>query len=597
MNTTNWIKLLRKYGWDLLAILVLSLFFVISVGLIQGESATTDEEAHIPAGYSYVMLGDYTLNPEHPPLAKLIAGLGFIGSHFSFPVSILHGENKVTDRQWQAGNAFLYHSGNNTNEILLRSRLPILIASVIGLFVCYWLFALISSKKIALVTLVFLALSPTVIAHGHLVTTDVLVMTAATIALLCFVRYLERLTPIYAIAAGVTLAVAQLSKFSAALLFVLYPLAAMLFFYAKQPGVGLGRVVRLALRTVVPVVAVALVTVYGVYSLQVVRLSHVAQNDWIVHAVDAPSGRWSAPALLDLNAVPFMPPVVRYLIGLGGSFGRVELSQGANLLGKDYVNGPHSYFPIISILKTPTPLLVLWTLMGVSIATYVARRLGSFKKFPHALLGYVRTQPALAIGMLFASVYFTVAATGSLDIGIRHLSPLFPWVAFASALWLVRVLGRWTYRSLPLGKLLCGGIVAVFVAIAVVVYPNYLPYTTELAGGSPQAYRYYNDSNVDWGQSLKYQATYARTHPNMLPLYTTRGSHDAANYYMCGHPNCPQLRSVQHITEIPHGSYFVASETVLTIAWGRNEYNELNVFKDKTPAAKVGDSVFIYYVP
>jgi hypothetical protein len=39
------------------------------------SSATFDEMAHLPAGYSYLRWNDYRLNPEHPPLIKKWAAL------------------------------------------------------------------------------------------------------------------------------------------------------------------------------------------------------------------------------------------------------------------------------------------------------------------------------------------------------------------------------------------------------------------------------------------------------------------------------------------------------------------------------------------
>jgi hypothetical protein len=48
-------------------------YFVISHA--RSASATYDETTHLPAGYSYWVLHDYRMNPEHPPLIKLLAAL------------------------------------------------------------------------------------------------------------------------------------------------------------------------------------------------------------------------------------------------------------------------------------------------------------------------------------------------------------------------------------------------------------------------------------------------------------------------------------------------------------------------------------------
>ena len=49
------------------------LFVVCGVVSLRFDSATFDETAHLGAGVAYLETGDFRLNPEHPPLAKLIA--------------------------------------------------------------------------------------------------------------------------------------------------------------------------------------------------------------------------------------------------------------------------------------------------------------------------------------------------------------------------------------------------------------------------------------------------------------------------------------------------------------------------------------------
>src|SRR5579862_764560 len=62
--------------WFLAASFTLLLVFALSMYLsVRTESQTFDEPAHLYAGYSYWLRGDFGVNPEHPPLVKLIASL------------------------------------------------------------------------------------------------------------------------------------------------------------------------------------------------------------------------------------------------------------------------------------------------------------------------------------------------------------------------------------------------------------------------------------------------------------------------------------------------------------------------------------------
>ena len=66
-----------------------------------------DELAHIPAGYGYVRHLDFRLNPEHPPLVKVLAGLPLIFLGPNFPTDHKAWEKDVNG-QWDMGTEFLY---------------------------------------------------------------------------------------------------------------------------------------------------------------------------------------------------------------------------------------------------------------------------------------------------------------------------------------------------------------------------------------------------------------------------------------------------------------------------------------------------------
>src|SRR5206468_84570 len=59
---------------NLVGVLVPGALAVVEVDVVRSLSITFDEQSHIGAGFSYVTHGDVVLNPEHPPLVKLIAG-------------------------------------------------------------------------------------------------------------------------------------------------------------------------------------------------------------------------------------------------------------------------------------------------------------------------------------------------------------------------------------------------------------------------------------------------------------------------------------------------------------------------------------------
>src|SRR5436309_2024114 len=63
----------------ILAAAALVAFVALALGDLLTASPTSDETAHLVAGYSYLVTHDYRLNPEHPPLAKMFAALPLLG--------------------------------------------------------------------------------------------------------------------------------------------------------------------------------------------------------------------------------------------------------------------------------------------------------------------------------------------------------------------------------------------------------------------------------------------------------------------------------------------------------------------------------------
>src|SRR5271154_4573923 len=64
----------RRNAFVWLALLLVALAILRSAIATRLDGFTIDEAYHIAAGVSYVRLGDFRINPEHPPLVKLWVG-------------------------------------------------------------------------------------------------------------------------------------------------------------------------------------------------------------------------------------------------------------------------------------------------------------------------------------------------------------------------------------------------------------------------------------------------------------------------------------------------------------------------------------------
>lgn len=162
-----------------------------------------------------------------------------------------------------------------------------------------------------------------------------------------------------------------------------------------------------------------------------------------------------------------------------------------------YLTGGYSdagwwyYFPVAAAIKTPLATLLL---LAAGTAALVVRRVRS-------------RDPILLAGLIvFVVVYGGFMMRGAVNIGHRHLLPLYPvFFVLASA-----AVG---WAASRLGRVLVGGALVWLLAENLWFCPQYLPYFNELIGGPANGYRYLADSNVDWGQDLGRLADYARRHP------------------------------------------------------------------------------------
>src|SRR3989344_5731594 len=188
-------KIYNVIPW-LLFLVILGGSAFLSVGASLQESAIMDELAHIPAGYGYVRYLDYRLNPEHPPLVKALAALPLIFQNsfgsaqdkLNFPTNKDSWQSDVNG-QWSAGSQFLYESGNDADKIIQWSRLgPIILTLLLIIFIYLWAKELIGRWWALLPTFLF-ALSPTVLAHGHYVTTDLGAAFGIFIATYYFIKF------------------------------------------------------------------------------------------------------------------------------------------------------------------------------------------------------------------------------------------------------------------------------------------------------------------------------------------------------------------------------------------------------------------------
>ncbi len=468
-------------AWWAVAALLLAAMAAAMVTSALGENQTWDEGVHLVSGYTDLVLGDHRLNREHPPLAKYLAALPLLPLDLRLPLE---------HESWRKGDAvmfgavFLYRNRLPPDTMFLLARLPMIgLALLLGLVLALWTRRRFGPVA-ALAALFLYTTDPNFIAHGHYVASDAAAAFTVFLAVIAWLRWLERPGRSNAVLAGLALGLALAAKFSTLFLLGLLPLLSLLY-WRRTPG-------RFTLRgffgghiAALAVAVALLAAAYGPATWRTVALGKAAPLAAYTKQQNAISRtlRWAGET--------FHLPAHPYLVGLNIVAAHNERGHPAYLLGEVSRRGRWPYFPVVFAVKTPTALLAalaagLWLRL---------RRLRALGREPAPFVWTVLLAPPLA--------YFALAMAGNLNLGVRHILPIYPFLYVAAGIALARLLRS---RAWVLAALL----IAVQTAETARIHPHHVAFFNTPSGGPAAAPRYLADSNVDWGQAVKHLAAWKR---------------------------------------------------------------------------------------
>ncbi|HWP24324.1 MAG TPA: hypothetical protein VNM15_09140, partial [Candidatus Binatia bacterium] len=161
-----------------MALLLFALIFGgFSIASFQQKSPTVDEPVHLLSGYAALQWGDFRANPEHPPLAKMLAAVPLLfldikDPRRSAPEWDLIPERGPTELRTVSVAAQMLFVDNDADALFFYPKLVMIgLASLLGLFIYKW------SKELfglgaAMASLSIYAFDPNVLAHSRLVHTD-----------------------------------------------------------------------------------------------------------------------------------------------------------------------------------------------------------------------------------------------------------------------------------------------------------------------------------------------------------------------------------------------------------------------------------------
>jgi len=482
----------------LCAALLLALHGWLAYSATAHKSATFDEPMHLVGGYAYSVASDFRLHPENGVLPQRRAGQALRDLAPVLPMEGYAAAWRSSDiAALSAG--FLYEVGNDHREMLATARRAALLWSLtLGLVVFAWAYTLWGATP-ALFSLALYSISPTMLAHGPLVTSDVTSALGIVLACWAWWTHLERPSVATLMLSAFAAAVAAIAKFSAAVLPPLFVVLAVWKLWAEPTWTVQWR---------------------GKRELR----GFVARSTWIamaalVHALVAGFVIWAAFDFRFAAAGPDMPEMAQfyrlwsdilpaegalrsvlntmrdrkllpeaYIYGFSFVL-RFAESRAAFLNGEFGISGWWWFFPYAFVVKsTLAELVVTATTLTLAIIAWRKRAL------PLREWLTTRARPVLPLVAL-ALVYIGLSVTSNLNIGHRHLLPLYPALFIASGAVLAAGAAPWR-RWLAVAVLLLASVESF------AVRPHYLAFFNASVGGPSQGWRHLVDSSLDWGQDL-----------------------------------------------------------------------------------------------
>lgn len=460
------------------------------------HSPTIDEVAHMAAGVSHWELGRFDLYRVNPPLVRLLATLpvataGYVADWTSYNAA--PGERA----EFYLGERFVNLNRSRSFELFMWARWACIPLSVVGAVVCFMWARDLFGRASGLVALGLWCFSPMVLGHAQLITPDIGGTALGLAALYGFWRWLHTPSWYAAYLAGFLLGLAELTKTTLIVFFILYPLLWVLW-RVLRPGNSSTAPLRASATQLTLCLGLALILLNGGYAFEG-TFRPLGDYQFVSHVLageTTSSGNRFAGTCL--SAIP-VPLPANYLMGVDTQKRDFERSDWSYLHGEWQVGGWWYYYLYAMAVKTPLGVMLLILLAAIWAVVNPKGRAS------------VRDELLLAVPPIV--VFILVSVHTGFNHHLRYVLPVYPFV-FVSVSRVAQSISR---RS---RVMTCAWVTAccAVVAAAGTVFPHSLSYFNELVGGPRHGSEYLVDSNIDWGQDLFYLREWQKSHPGTTPL-------------------------------------------------------------------------------
>ena len=530
--------------------LLLIAFWAIASSAWLGKSAAFDEPFHFIAAWVQTHYGDFRCNPEDPPLWKyyVAAGTGKNDLPMDWQSPLW---NRMLDSIPAASVLYsdkaLYQTpGIDADKLLRAARMRMVLLGVaLGAAIAWWAWRLRGPLAAVVATAAF-CFDPNFLAHSPIVKNDVLITLVFLLLMGAIGLVGERATLLRSATVALLVGVALTTKFSGLLAIPVLAIALVCRSVINRPWPFLKW--TLATRRPRFAASLALLTasilfgyffIWACYGFRFGPSSdpraafdfkepivNIAENEMRLRQDPVPPAvsdsqlarwveQWKPDAIVRIGKVVnthhLLPQA--WLFGFLYTYG-TSLVRRAFLCGQIRAQGWWYYFPLAMLFKTPVA-----TLTGLGLAA--AFWFGSARRWAGD-----RDRWAVCALLIAPIFYLAVAMRSNLNIGLRHVLPVYPFLFIFLGVMAAQAYRRWPKTMSCVLVLLFAGLISETVA----AYPDYIPFFNVAAGGSRGGLRLLSDSNIDWGQDLPALARWQREHPDRQ-LYLCQFALPDPRYY------------------------------------------------------------------
>jgi 4-amino-4-deoxy-L-arabinose transferase-like glycosyltransferase len=541
------------------------------------DSPSADEPIHILSGWFAVASRSAIVNIEHPPLMKVLSGLALSALPLEPPPAKVPMGNPFLTY----GPDFFYRNAVPVDTILAAARAPFLAVLAALLLLVFFAARKRYGPVPALFAVGLLAFDPNLLAHAGIVHTDAGAALMFLAAVLAWDAALSRPTPPRILFAGAVLGLALATKFSAVYLLPILLLQTLLA--VRRDGAAAASLGKALLRLCAAGVA-ALLVVVAVYAAVTSGMAREDQKSVIREKVGA---RGAAPELAEkiVRIAEVSPALAHYLGGLASVARQNAVGGGVTYLnGRISTDGFPEYFFVAFGAKSTLAFL----------AVFLALVVAALRRTP-GLSEEWRLYLTPVVALFLASI------GTSYNIGIRHLLPIYPFLALFGAALFSRA---WNRRR-ESGRARAAA--AVWLALPVLcaveaarIHPHELSYFNPLVGGPERGRSILSDSNVDWGLDLRRLAAELKRRGITDSTVAYFGSDNVS--YRLGVPDFSAVPEVRGQTVaisaflLAAGPEFYAYHGLATLADALGSLQR-QIAASGRPAGRVGYSIYLYELP